>query len=619
MVYLLAENLTKSYGDLVLFENISFSIYKDRKVALIARNGTGKTSLLNILSGIDTPDSGKIIFRNDISVGILEQNPILDESLTVIEQVFRSSSKIVEVIRRYEEAMENQDHEQLDSLIEEMNRLKAWDFEVKVKQILAELKIEHFHQSIATLSGGQKKRIALANVLINEPDILILDEPTNHLDLEMIEWLEEYLLQSRITLLMVTHDRYFLENVCDEIIEIDDLQLYNYKGNYSYFLEKREERLHNQNTVIDKARNLLVKELDWMRRMPKARSTKAKARISSFYELEEVATRKKGQQQMEIKVKTGRLGNKILDIKGLSKKFDNIIILKDFHYVFKRYEKLGIIGKNGSGKSTFLNMITGIEKPDKGKFEVGETVVFGYYKQDGLQFKENERVIDIVKNIAEVIMLGDGRKFTASQFLNHFLFTHKMQHSFVEKLSGGEKRRLYLLTVLMQNPNFLILDEPTNDLDIMTLNVLEDYLKNFAGCLIIVSHDRYFMDKVVDHLFVFEGNGQIKDYPGSYTQYREKIKHKVTAAKKTEKLKEPVEKSIGDKQRKLSYKQKIEFDQLEKEIFQLEQEKTLTEQLLNSGTLSSTELNEKSKRYVEIGLLIDDKTNRWIELSELSE
>ena len=588
-------------------------------MALIAKNGAGKTSLLNILSGKDTADSGQITFRNNITVGFLEQNPVLDESLTVIEQVFSSSSKIVTTIRLYEEAMENQDHEQLHDLIEQMNMLKAWDFEVKVKQILSELKVDHFHQVISTLSGGQKKRIALANVLINKPDILIFDEPTNHLDLEMIEWLEEFLKQTKITLLMVTHDRYFMENICDEILELDDLQIFNYKGNYSYFLEKREERLHNHNTVVDKARNLLIKELEWMRRMPKARTTKAKARIDSFYEIEEVASQKRYQQQMDINIKTERLGNKILDIKTLNKKFGDITILKDYSYIFKRYEKVGIIGKNGSGKTTFLNLITGNEKPDRGRFEVGETVVFGYYKQEGLQFKDDDRVIDIVKNIAEVITLGDGKKLTASQFLNHFLFTHEMQHSPVAKLSGGEKRRLYLLTVLMCNSNFLILDEPTNDLDILALNVLEDYLKNFSGCLIIVSHDRYFMDKVVDHLFVFEGNGVIKDFPGNYTQYRQSIKSFKPTRKNIVEQKKVTEKSTKEKPYKFSFKEKQEYENLEKNILKLEEEKKEIEQALNSGILSSAELNEKSKRYVEIETLIEQKTLRWMELAEKEE
>ena len=619
MIYLTVENLTKSYGDIELFENISFGISKNQKVALIARNGAGKTSLLNILSGKDSADSGQIIFRNDITVGFLEQNPILNESLTIIEQVFSSPSKILTTIKLYEDALESQNHEQLHDLIEQMNMLKAWDYEVKVKQILAELKIDHFHQIINTLSGGQKKRIALANVLINEPDILIMDEPTNHLDLEMIEWLEDYLSKTRITLLIVTHDRYFLENVCNEVLELDEQKIFSYKGNYSYFLEKREERLHNHNTVVDKARNLLVKELDWMRRMPKARSTKAKARIDSFYTLEKVASQKTFQQEMDINVKTERLGNKILDIKSLNKKFDNITILKDFSYVFKRFEKVGIIGKNGTGKTTFLNLITGLEKQDRGKFEVGETVVFGYYKQEGLQFKDDDRVIDIVKNIAEVITLGDGKKFTASQFLNHFLFTHKMQHSPVAKLSGGEKRRLYLLTVLMCNPNFLILDEPTNDLDIIALNVLEDYLKNFSGCLIIVSHDRYFMDKVVDHLFVFEGNGVVTDFPGNYTQYRNSPKYNKQVKKLPTEIKSEVKRPTKEKPRKHSFKEKLEYDQLEKDISLLETEKKEIELQLNSGTLSSPELNELSKQYVEIETLLEQKMERWLELAEIGE
>jgi ATP-binding cassette subfamily F protein uup len=617
--YLQVENITKSFGDLVLFEDISLSIHKDQKIALIAKNGTGKTSLLEIIAGNDTPDSGQITMKNDITVGYLEQDPKFDDQKTVIEEVYSSSSDVVSLLQTYHKVMAENDKYQLQDVLEKMDILKAWDHEVKVKQILAELKIENPDDKIATLSGGQKKRIALANLLINEPDILILDEPTNHLDLDMIEWLEEFLLNTKSSILMVTHDRYFLDRVCSDIIELDENQLFHYKGNYSYFLKKRDERIYNFNSEVDKARNLLRREREWINRTPMARTTKSKYRIENFYDLKDKAAQKKYDEKVKIDVKTSRLGKKILVINYLNKSFGDKQIIKDFTYTFSRNEKIGIIGKNGTGKTTFLNIITENIKADSGKFEIGETVVFGYYKQDGIKFKEDQRVIDIIKEIAEVVTLSDGKKFSASQFLQYFLFTPEMQYTRVEKLSGGEKRRLYLMTVLMRNPNFLILDEPTNDLDIMTLNVLEDYLMNFPGCVLIVSHDRYFMDKIVDHVFSFEGNGLIKDFPGNYTIYRQKKlqaeKNKPTTAQSSDKQLKSKEPS-NDYQNRLSYKEKYELEQLEKELEELESRKAKLETNINSGVLKQEELIEKSEELGQVIEEIESKEFRWLELNE---
>lgn len=616
--YLQAENITKSFGDLVLFTGLSLSIHKEQKIALIARNGTGKSTLLKIIAGKDSADTGKIIMQNGLTVGYLEQDPVIDETRTVLEEVYNSSSGIVQLLKEYHSVMEEHDQKKIEVVLEQMDVQKAWDHEVKVKQILAELKIENHNDKISTLSGGQKKRIALANVLINEPDILILDEPTNHLDLEMIEWLEKFLIQSKSSLLMVTHDRYFLDNVCSDILELDDKKLYLYKGNYSYFLRKRDERISGFNAEVERARNLLRTELEWMRRMPKARTTKSKSRIDSFYELEDVASQRKHEKAVTINIKTNRLGQKILSIHYLNKSFDDKMIIRDFTYSFARNEKIGVIGKNGSGKTTFLNIITGELEADSGKFEVGETVVFGYYKQDGIKFKEDQRVIDVVKEIAEVISLADGKKMTVSQFLLYFLFTHEMQYTRVEKLSGGEKRRLYLMTVLMRNPNFLILDEPTNDLDIITLNVLEEYLKNFPGCVLVVSHDRFFMDKIVDHLFVFEGEGVTRDFPGNYTQYRikrdqeaKKIKPRVQVKTETKDTR-----PVNDYSARLTFREKFEFEQLETELQKLQQEKAEIEKDMHTGRLKPEMMNEKSIRYGELLGLIDEKEMRWLELSE---
>ena len=618
--YLQLENITKSFGDLLLFENISFQLAKDQKIALVAKNGAGKTTLFNILYGKETHDSGTVTFHKDITIGFLEQNPEFDENKTVMEQVFHSSGEIMNVIGEYELSLHSHDMNRLHLASEKMDALEAWNYEAKVKQILSTLKIEDFEQKMGTLSGGQRKRVALANALITEPDLLILDEPTNHLDLDMIEWLEEYLTKSSVTLLMVTHDRYFLNNVCNEIIEIDNRQLYRYQGNYTRFLEKREERLMNDNMNTEKARNLLRKELDWIRRMPKARTTKSKSRIEAFYDLSDKAVGRSADKQVSINVEGTRLGKKIIHVKGLKKSFGDIKILDDFTYNFNRYEKAGVIGNNGTGKSTFLNMLTGAVAQDAGRIEVGTTVTFGYYSQDGMEFDQDMKVIDVVQNIAEVVSVGENDKMTASQFLNYFLFPPETQHSFVYKLSGGEKRRLYLATVLMRNPNFLILDEPTNDLDILTLNVLEEYLQNFVGCVLIVSHDRYFMDKVVDHLFVFEGNGKVRNFPGNYSIYRDYKRNEVKSQKlkvKNQQITNLPNEQIAKSKTKLSYKEQKEYEQLEADIEKLEKECKSIEASLYSGSLSGNEVVEASVRMGEIQKMIESKTNRWVELSEL--
>ena len=616
--YLQVENLSKSYGDLTLFERISFGVGQGQKIALIAKNGTGKTSLLNIIAGIDSQDSGEIIFRNDIKVAYLQQNPDLDHNNTVLNEVFNSNDPVLSVIRDYEKALETNDQEKMTEMIEKMDQYKAWDYENKVKQILSKLKITNFDQVIGQLSGGQKKRVGMAKVLITNPDFLILDEPTNHLDLEMIEWLEEYLNKSKGTLLMVTHDRYFLDRVCNEIIELDTNSIFTYKGNYSYYLEKRAERIENSNAEVGKAQKLLKTEQEWMRRMPQARGTKAKYRIDAFYELKKKAASGFKEDSMELDIKSARLGKKILELDGLHKSFGDLTILNDFSYKFQRGEKIGIVGKNGTGKSTFLNIITQNLEADSGTIEIGETVVYGYYKQDGISINEDERIIDVIKEIAESIDLGNGKVMSASQFLEYFLFPPKTQYNYVSKLSGGEKRRLYLMTVLMRNPNFLILDEPTNDLDIMTLNVLEDYLLNFKGCLIIVSHDRYFMDKVVDHMFVFEGKGKIRNFPGNYTIYRDTITEEEKEIKKLDKQVKPKKEKpkSNNNAKKLSFKEKREFEQLEIDLEQLNQEKEDLEQAMSSGTLSNDDLMEKSSRIQTVIDLIDEKEFRWLELSE---
>lgn len=622
--FLQADNLSKSFGDLTLFEGLSFGVNEGDRVALIAKNGAGKTTLLSMIAGKEGIDAGSIVFRNDIKVGYLEQSPEFKAGMSVMDAVFSSSSEAMHLIARYEDMIEHGITQGLDEVLHQMDVLKAWDLEVKAKTILSQLKVWDFEQRVETLSGGQQKRVALANVLLNEPDFLILDEPTNHLDLEMVEWLEDYLSKAKITLLMVTHDRYFLDRVCNTIIEIDQRTLYTYRGNYSYYLEKRDERLTAFSAEVDKAQNLFKRELEWMRRQPSARGTKQKARIDSFYDLKDKASQRRNDGAVKLEVEASRLGSKIFEMENVSKSFGDKVILDNLTYTFSRFEKLGVIGKNGTGKSTFLNTLTGVLAPDSGKIDVGETVVFGYYRQDGLQFDEQMKVIDAAREVAEVVKLGDGNTVTVSQFLNHFLFPPEVQHSYIYKLSGGEKRRLYLCTVLMRNPNFLILDEPTNDLDIMTLNVLEDYLQSFGGCVIVVSHDRYFMDKVVDHIFAFEGDGVIKDFPGSYSDFREWATRREQEEREAQRAiqqaaaakEKPVQKE-SSRPRKMTFNEKREFDQLEQDIAALEQEKASLEAALNSGALQADELIEKSNRIGEVIEQIDEKSMRWLELSEL--
>lgn len=618
MNYLQAEGITKSYGDLVLYSDINLSVEKEQHVAIIARNGAGKTSLLRILAGADIPDSGNVIIRNDITLGYLEQDPHLNPELTVIEEVFESSDSTILTIKEYEEACQSDDADRLTNATNAMDQAKAWNYESRIKQILSQLNINNFEQKVKHLSGGQKKRLALAKTLIHEPDILILDEPTNHLDLNMIEWLEAFLNTSKSTLIMVTHDRYFLDRVCNIIYEIDDKQIYKYKGNYSYFLSKREERIYNQNTEIEKARQLYKKELDWIKRMPQARGTKAKYRIDAFEAIKDTAFKSVKNETMQIDIKSSRLGTKIINLFSIYKNFGDKVILNDFTYQFKRGEKIGIVGKNGIGKTTLLNIITGNEPCDKGKIEIGTTLQIGYYKQEDAHFDPNKRVIEVIQEIAEDIAVGDGRRLSPTQFLNYFLFPHSMHYSYISKLSGGEKKRLYLMTILMRNPNFLILDEPTNDLDIVTLNVLEDFLSQYDGCVLIVSHDRFFMDKVVDHLFVFEGNGKIKDFPGDYTQYREWKSKQAKPESETVKNGHAQQKERPAEKRKLTFKERKEFEQLELDIDALETEKRQIESALSGGETDSGKIMELSNRFEEIKKLLDEKSDRWIELSEFA-
>lgn len=622
--YLLVENATKSYGDVVLFENISFSVSEGQKIALIAKNGSGKTTLLNILNGSDTFDNGSFYINKDIKSGYLEQNPQYSPELTVFEAAFGASGKLMETVREYERALHDHDEKRLQEAIHQMDFHNAWGYDQTIKQMLSVFNLPDLDQKVGTLSGGQVKRLALAVSLINEPDLLILDEPTNHLDLDMIEWLEDYLNKTRSTLLMVTHDRYFLDRVCTEILEIDELKVYTYKGNYSYYLEKRNERLASKSLMAEKARNLMRTELDWMRRMPQARGTKAKYRIDAFYELKDKAGYHRNDKQIDINVKSARLGNKILEMEHVNKRFGDLTILDDFTYTFSKKEKIGIAGKNGVGKSTFLNLITQQLKPDSGKIDTGETVVYGYYQQQGLDFKPGQKVIDIIRDIADFVTLGDGKQLSVSQFLTHFLFPPEMQYVQVEKLSGGEKRRLYLMTVLMRSPNFLILDEPTNDLDIVTLNVLEEYLQNFGGCLIIVSHDRFFIDKLVDHLFIFEGDGQVFDFPGNYSEYRASVKLQEQEAirqkaetQQRKKAEEPPRQPVRDEKRKLTFKEKKELEELEVRLENLEKEKSDLENEISSGTLKPDELISKSSLIGELMKTIDELTDRWLELSSI--
>lgn len=585
--YLDVQHLTKSFGSLVLFNDISFSIAEGQKVGLIAKNGTGKSTLLSILSGKEGYDNGEIIFRRELRVGMLEQTPIFDPQESVLDACFNHQGDPEKVL--------------------------------KAKQILTQLKIRDLEQPIGQLSGGQQKRVALANVLITDPDLLILDEPTNHLDLEMIEWLEGYLNRGNKTLLMVTHDRFFLDRVCSVILELDDQTIYTYRGNYSYYLEKRQERIDNRRAEITRANNLYRTELEWMRRMPQARGHKARYREEAFYELEKVAKQRIEERQLRLKSRNVYIGSKIFECQYVSKRFDDLTILSDFYYNFSRFEKMGIVGNNGTGKSTFIKMLLGQVAPDSGKFDIGDTVRFGYFSQEGLQFDEQTKVLDVVKDIAEYIDMGGGKHLSASQFLQYFLFTPEQQHNYVYKLSGGERRKLYLCTVLMKNPNFLVLDEPTNDLDIVTLQILEEYLQDFPGCVIVVSHDRYFMDKVVDHLLVFKGNGVIKDFPGNYTQYRQWTQLQPNDPKEKKETKENNKSSreSAQQKRKLSFKEKRELEQLEKDIERLENEKRELEEALCSGTLSVEDLTAKSKRLPQLSDELDEKSMRWLELSEI--
>ena len=620
--YLQAESIARRIGDNLLFDKISFNINKDDKVALIAVNGAGKSSLLDILAGRENPDEGSLSIKRDLRIAYLQQSPYLNDANKIIDELFCTDSELVRVIREYEECILTGTPEMLQIVIQKMDDHKALDYEVAVKQILFRLKLTDLNAVIGTLSGGQKKRVALAKILVEDADLLILDEPTNHLDLDMIEWLEEYLMKSNKTLLMVTHDRYFLDRVCNVILELSDNELYRYEGNYEYFLEKKQSREYSARINSEKARNLLKTELDWMRRMPKARRHKAKSRIESFYDLKEKAAGRPEEKSININVNISRMGSKILEIKNVSKSFDDKLILKDFTYRFNRFEKAGLIGRNGTGKTTLLNIITGLTEPDSGLVERGETIVFGYYRQQGIEFDNDMTVIDAVKNIAEKVVVSDGNVLSITQFMNYFLFPPDKQYTLIRKLSGGEKRRLYLLTVLMKNPNFLILDEPTNDLDILTLNVLEEYLAGFRGCVIVVSHDRYFMDKVVDHIFEYKGDGVIKDFPGNYTQLREKQKEteKQTTGIKPSKNQEQDEPSdIQIKKEKnpgLTFKEKREFELLSGEIENLELEKKLIETEMSRGELNSEVLLSKSKRHGEIVKILDEKELRWLELSE---
>ena len=625
MNYFQAENLSKSYAEKLLFENISFGIEQGQKVALIARNGAGKTTLLNIMMNLDIPDSGQCTFRNDITIAYLRQNPEFTPGHSVIETLLHGNNILTQTLRQYEEEVQlhdknpdKADNTRLQALITRMDELDAWNHEIKIRQIISKLKIEDLNQPVETLSGGQTKRVALARILIDEADFIILDEPTNHLDLEMIEWLEDYLARQKLTLLMVTHDRYFLDTVCNEILELEQGNIYRYKGNYAYFLEKKQERESAMLAETEKARNLLRKETEWMRRQPKARTTKSKARIESYHQLKETATLKTVDQPNEILMQSARMGKKILELRNIRKSFDDKIVIEDFSYIFKKKEKVGIVGRNGTGKSTLLNIITRNLAPDRGTVTTGETILFGYYHQDGMKIGENKKVIDVIKDIAESIRVGKDTWFSAAQFLHYFNFPYHAQNDFVRKLSGGEKRRLYLCTVLMKNPNFLILDEPTNDLDIVTLNVLEDFLADFGGCLIVVTHDRYFLDNLVDHIFVFEGNGKIKDFPGNYTDYQLKKSQQKKQEKKEEKPAQ-IKPEAGNKpaeKKKLSYKEQKEFEALEAEIPILEKQKAEVLEQMNSGSLSPEELQEVSELYARLEKELEEKEFRWLELSE---
>lgn len=622
MNYLSVENLTKSFGDRILFQDLNFGIDLGQKVAIVAKNGSGKTTLLRCLMDLEHYDTGRIVYRNDIRIAFMEQSENLDDNHTILEAVFAHDLPEIQIVKQYNLALKSGNEEAVNECFQQLTDLNAWDVEVRVNQILSVLKLDNTDLKIGSLSGGQKKRVALAKVLVAEADFLLLDEPTNHLDLDMIEWLEEYLSKSKSTILMVTHDRYFLEVVCDTILELDDKTIYRYKGNFSYYLEKKAERQEQLESTIEKARNTFRKELDWVRRQPKARGTKQKARLDAFQDVKKVASQRIDDSELEIPVKMERLGTKILELHKIGKSYGNKKILDNFSYNFNRRERLGIVGNNGTGKSTFLNLIQEREPLDSGKVVVGETVVFGYYSQELIQVDENKKVIDVIRDIAEFIPLEKGRQLSAAQFLERFLFSRDMHYNYVYKLSGGEKRRLKLMTVLMSNPNFLILDEPTNDLDIFVMSVLEDYLRTFEGCLIVVSHDRYFMDKMVDHVFVFEGNGAIKDIIGNYTEYRKQLVQEKRDKKPEEKT-EPVKvtqiaqsAAPAVEKKKLSFKEKQEFEQLEKELETLETQKETYTNVLSNPESSNSDIMEAGTKLSEIVARIDAATERWLELAE---
>ena len=619
MNYLNVENISKSYGELELFSGISFSIHKDQKIAFVAKNGSGKSSILNILSGKDTPDSGQVVVRKGLRLAFLDQEPNLDSKLSIEETIFASDLPILKIIETYEKALQNpEDTEAYQDAFEAMDRHNAWEFETQFQQILSQLKLDDLKAKISSLSGGQKKRLSLAQALISKPDILILDEPTNHLDLEMIEWLEDYFAKTQQTLFMVTHDRYFLERVCNEIVELNHGKMYTYKGNYSYYLEKKEERIANEQTEVGKAKQLFKKELDWMRRQPKARTTKSKSRIDDFFEIKSKAHQRRKDHVIQLEISMERLGSKIVELHNVSKSFKDKVILNGFDYNFKKGERIGIIGKNGTGKSTFLNMLTQSIQPDGGKIVLGETVKFGYYTQGGIKTKPNQKVIDVVRDYGDYIPLAKGRQISAQQLLERFLFDRKKQYDFVEKLSGGEQKRLYLCTVLIQNPNFLILDEPTNDLDIVTLNVLESFLMDFPGCLLVVSHDRYFMDKIVDHLFVFQGEGIMDDFPGNYSDYRAYESSQPKQEVKSEKQ-ENIAVVKQNQTNKLSYNEQKEYKNLESKIRSLELDKKAKEAEFLNADLSQEDIAKLLEELQVIKDTIEEKEMRWFELAEKFE
>ena len=617
MNYLSVENISKSFGERTLFKGLSFGINKDQKIAFIAKNGSGKTCIMKILNGEDQPDTGQVIVRKEIKMAFLSQTPNLQDELTIEESIFASDNEILHVIAQYEKALETpEDEENYQKAFDNMDRYNAWDFETQFKQILFKLKLEDFKLKVKNLSGGQKKRLSLAIILINRPDLLILDEPTNHLDLEMIEWLESYFAKENITLFMVTHDRFFLERVCNEIIELDNGKLYQYKGNYSYYLEKKEERIASENASIDKAQNLFVKELAWMRRQPKARTTKSKSRQDDFYIIKEKAESRRKENVVELEINMERLGSKIIELHKISKKFNDKIILENFSFDFQRETRIGIIGKNGTGKSTFLNLLTKTIPVDSGKVVTGDTIKIGYYTQSGINPKPNQRVIDIIKEYGEFIPLTKGKIISASQLLERFLFDSKKQYDFVEKLSGGELKRLYLCTVLIQNPNFLILDEPTNDLDIITLNVLESFLLDYPGCLLVVSHDRYFMDKIVDHLLVFRGNGVVENFPGNYSDFRA---YEDSVEPEKAETKEKVNWKQNQTSVGLSFNEQKEFQKIEREIKDLEYQKKQIEQLFSDGKITDDQIEFKANELQKIIQELEKKEERWFELSSKIE